>query len=297
MFVIAMACSNLTVFAYIVGNISALIMKQDDEVVQKRGQLELVDAYLMHIRVPDGLKAQVESFFRAQLRDASLSSVRDEDITAAMPIALQVEVSRHTNRTLVGEAKLLRGCSDAFMDRLSSLLRERTLEPETLVFNAGDVCRELLLVESGGIELTTADNGAEGGGEEELVGPGNTLAELSFVFGLRHFARGVSVSEVETRVFSLSHSQFRDLIKTFPQQEDLVMDNAMMQHDGELRTASTLCRSLQPQLVAPAAKFSLVRTPLAPRSVLAPSRLDAQAPPRHARAALKRRVSRATGNC
>ena len=156
-YLLMLICS-MTVYAWAVGGISALVMKQDDEIVSKRGQLELVHAYLTHIDVPAELKAHVEGFFHARLRDASFSSVRDEDIANAMPIALQIEVSRHTNRQLVGEAKLLRGCSDAFMDRLSSLLRERALEPETQLFREGEVCKELFFVESGSVELWQGAN-------------------------------------------------------------------------------------------------------------------------------------------
>lgn len=83
-----------------------------------------------------------------RLKDASISSVTDEQIYDMMPVSLQIEVSMHTNRALVGELSLLRGCSETFVDRLSSLLRERTVEPETFLFRTGDVCKELFIIES-----------------------------------------------------------------------------------------------------------------------------------------------------
>lgn len=243
-FYLAMTIGNMTIFAWTVGQISALVMKQDDEIVTKRSQLELVHAYLTHIDVPAELKAQVESFFHLRLRDASFSSVRDEDIAAAMPIALQIEVSKHTNRGLVSEAALLHGCSDAFMDRLSSLLRERAIEPETLLFREGDVCKELFFVESGTIELSS---GAIGRGDDEdadftLAIAGDTVGELAFVFGIRHFRNGRSASDVETHVFVLNTDSYRVLLKSFPQQEDKVMDNAMQQYDGTVSAARS-CRA------------------------------------------------------
>jgi hypothetical protein len=241
-------------------------MKQDDQIVTKRSQLQLVHSYLAHIDVSTELKANVKACFHARLKDASFSSVRDEDIAASMPIALQIEVSKHTNRTLVGEAPLLRGCSDAFMDRLSSLLRERTLEPETQLFREGDVCKELFLVESGFIELTSSagglsvgssgsGSGGGGGGDQGHLGgeqqdeqlvvsvTGETVGELSFIFGIRHFRNGRTASGVETRVFVLTTDNYRVLLKTLPQQEDRVMDNAMFQFDGAwLQSLPSLAR-------------------------------------------------------
>ena len=207
----------------------------------KRSQLELVHGYLTHIKVPLELKLQIESFFHTRLKDASLSSVRDEDISGAMPIALQIEVSKHTNRGLVGEAKLLSGCSDSFLDRLSSLLRERAIEPETQLFRVGDVCKELIFVESGAIELLDSDTTEDGLVEEVIVAiAGDTVGQLSFVFGIRHFKHARTATEVETRVFTLSYDNYRMLLKTFPEQEDRIMDNAMLQYDGTSSTAWTV---------------------------------------------------------
>jgi CRP-like cAMP-binding protein len=252
-----MLVANMTIFSWTVGQISALVMKQDDEIVIKRSQLELVHSYLAHIDVSLELKASVEAYFHSRLKHASFSSVRDEDIAASMPIALQIEVSKHTNRTLVGEAALLRGCSDAFLDRLSSLLRERALEPETQLFREGDACKELYLIESGFIELTSsvgglaAGPGSDGGGgsggggdpraeqqDEQLVVAvsGETVGEISFIFGIRHFRNGRTASGCETNVFVLTADNYRVLLKSFPQQEDRVMDNAMFQFDGAFRS-------------------------------------------------------------
>jgi CRP-like cAMP-binding protein len=211
-------------------------MKQDDEIVTKRSQLELVHSYLAHIDVSADLKANVEQYFQARLKDASFSSVRDDDIAASMPIALQIEVSKHTNRSLVGQAALLRGCSDAFVDRLSSLLRERALEPETQLFREGEACRELFFIGSGSVELTASAGGAQLDQDQDeqltIAVSGETVGELSFIFGIRHFKNGRTASGIETHVFVLTTDSYRLLLKTFPQQEDRVMDNAMFQFDG-----------------------------------------------------------------
>jgi len=241
-FYVLMLVLSMTIYAWTVGQISALVMKQDNEIVTKRSQLELVHGYLTHIDVPAELKTHVESFFQARLRDASFSSIRDEDIANAMPIALQIEVSKHTNRQLVGEAKLLRGCSEAFVDRLSSLLRERSIEAETTLFREGEVCKELYFLESGSIEQYNAavdgkDNMAEDD-DNMLATAGDTVGELAFVFGVRHFASGRTVPELEAHVFVLSLESYKVLLKTFPQQEDKVMDNAMLQYDGMLTSRS-----------------------------------------------------------
>ena len=296
---VGMLILSMTVYAWTVGQISTLVMKQDDEIVSKRSQLELVHAYLTHIDVPAELKAHVEGFFHARLRDASFSSVRDEDIAGMMPIALQIEVSRHTNRHLVGEAKLLRGCSDAFADRLSSLLRERTLEPETMLFREGEACKELLLVESGSVELWHGSDtpGGSGGADDDdddddlqLAVAGDTVGDLAFVFGIRHFNSGRTASDVETRVFVLSNESYRILLKTFPMQEDKVMDNAMLQYDG-MRTPPRAHSTRAPVPQRRAARDPLTRARPSDRATFH-ARVAVQGCSRAARANPNRRANR-----
>jgi hypothetical protein len=62
------------IYTVVVGHLSSLVMKQDDEVVAKRAQLELVQTYVAQVRVPAGLKRRLVVFFRRRLESASLSS-------------------------------------------------------------------------------------------------------------------------------------------------------------------------------------------------------------------------------
>mmetsp|Transcript_10944 Transcript_10944/g.32500 ORF Transcript_10944/g.32500 Transcript_10944/m.32500 type:complete len:2648 (+) Transcript_10944:3-7946(+) len=228
-FMLFLMLLNFTVYALAVGQISALVMRQDDEVVNKRGQLELVQVYLSHVRVPAELASQIEGFFRARLRNASLSAVTDEQIYDAMPVSLQIEVSTFTNRELVGYCLLLRSCSPAFIDSLSALLRSRAVEPETILHRPGDVCSELLVIEKGAVHLYD-EGAAKDADPSSSLHVGETVGDLPFVFGLRHVDLAQTTSDGETKLFSLATESLKSLLKSFPKEEDILMDNAMAAH-------------------------------------------------------------------
>jgi len=196
--------SGNNVFEAILSGLTELVERDAIAMFRAEGNRETydpaidVDQLSAHFGEPfHSLREQIEAFFHTRLRDTSLSAVPDEQIYAQMPIALQIEVSQYTNRSLVGEAPLFKGCSDGFVDRLSSLLRERTVEPETVLFRTSDVCRELFVIESGAVEVF--DEGGEddalGGGGIELVSAGETLGDLPFVFGMRHVNNARSTHE------------------------------------------------------------------------------------------------------
>jgi hypothetical protein len=186
-------------------------MKQDDEVVGKRAQLEVVHAYISHLKVPTALKDEIEAFFHARLQKASLSSIRDEHVYGGLPIALQIEVSTVINRSLVAGASVLRGCSDGFLDRLSAMLVEVRIEPETIVFRTNEACRELFIIQTGAVDVYE---------EPEQEGA--------------------------TTDFSLKTEMYKALLKAFPEQEDIVMDNAMRQYEGAL--CALACRAAPAEL-------------------------------------------------
>jgi len=232
-FYICVMVLNMTVYAWTVGQISALVMKQDDEIVAKRAQLETVQAYIGHIRVPVDMKQQIEKFFHARLKDASLSSIQADQVYEMLPMSLQLEVSTHTVRPLVEGCSLLSECSSGFKDRFASLLKERRIEPETIVFRIGEVCSELLVVKAGSIDMSGNKIGAADDDDEEAEqevdsrGPGTIVGGMAFTFGLRHFRNGVSGDGSETVVYALSREAYKTLIKTYPKEEGVIMDKAM----------------------------------------------------------------------
>jgi hypothetical protein len=137
----------------VAGHLSSLVMKQDDEIVAKRAQLELVESYVAQIRVPVELKRRLAIFFRRRLDSSLLSSVPPASVYHELPMALQIDVASHTNGAVVKASPLLRNCSSSFIDRLYSLLRERTIESGTVIFRTAEACRELLFVASGSVEI------------------------------------------------------------------------------------------------------------------------------------------------
>mmetsp|Transcript_41116 Transcript_41116/g.101450 ORF Transcript_41116/g.101450 Transcript_41116/m.101450 type:complete len:326 (+) Transcript_41116:665-1642(+) len=209
----------------------ALVMRQDDEVVGKRVQIALVQVYLSHMQLPTQLRRQIESFFLACTNDASISSITDEFIYDHLPVALQIEISLVTNRAMVGELALLRGCSDTFVDCLSSLLRERTVESESFLFNAGDPCRELFILDSGAVEAFDNDDAADKSAAQ-LYEPGDSIGDIPFVFKMRHFNNARCVGKGDSALYVLTRERWLTLVKTLPLQEDVVMENVISQHLG-----------------------------------------------------------------
>jgi ankyrin repeat protein len=267
LWMILMMIMYFTVYSWAVSQISALVMKQDDEIVTKRGQLQLVKGYLAHIRVHRDLELEISNLFHARLKDASSSSMRPDSIQAAIPVSLQIEVSRFTRRGIVSACALFRGCSDGFIDRLASLVREKVCDPDQLLYRKTDICREMYIVQSGAVR--TYDEAPDDPTEHlntMTVIAGETVGEVSLVFGMKHFANARTELETLTKLVTLSDESFKLLIKMFPDQEDILMDNAMLRWEGAIaaRLVRPVDRRPRPGRLRPSRAVLRARTRLPP---------------------------------
>ncbi|KAG8464916.1 hypothetical protein KFE25_012279 [Diacronema lutheri] len=125
---------SMTVYAVIVGNLSSLVMKQDDEIIAKRAQLELVQGYVRHIRVPKELKQRLTRFFQQRFKSTSLSAVPADVIYRGLPMELQIELFRNAGQ----EEKRLAEVAAQMADT-EQLLRETRVLREWLHEQIADV--------------------------------------------------------------------------------------------------------------------------------------------------------------
>lgn len=225
------------VYAVIVGSLSSIVMKQDDEIVAKRAQLELVEGYVAHIRVPKTLKQRLKRFFQQRFKSTSLSSIPPETIFKGLPMELQTEVSKHTNRAVIEAAAILRGCSSGFIDRVSSLLQERLLEAESIVFRTAEACKELIFIAAGAVECYDDPPPDEDPVVFETAVFGETLGDVPFVFNVRHVHNARAIAEGETRIFVLPSTGYAELLKSFTGMHDTIMENAIHKHENSEQRA------------------------------------------------------------
>jgi hypothetical protein len=186
--------------------------------------------------VPRALESEISALFQQRLQDSSLSSVTAEEIQDRLPVSLQIEVSRVTRYGRVVHCTLLRGCSTGFVDRLASLLHELIVEPESVLFRVGEASKMLYIVEAGALLVYEEADGAEGAiaaGTAASVLPGETAGEIAFVFGMRHMSSARAEADVESRLLTLRAVDLELLVRMFPDQQGVLMDNAMSQYDGE----------------------------------------------------------------
>ena len=227
---------NLTVYSYALGEVSAAVMKQDEDLVKQRQNILSVESYI-HCRVlPEELSQQIRAHFdflaeSAVMNPSESNGEGTQDIFTQLSHSLQVEVSSYLSRDLIASCIAFRDSDDIFLDSMAVLLREVNMTSDQYLYRVNEVSRELFIVSAGIVELTV-ENVVDGGDSIISIRQrGELCGELSFFFGIRQNTNARTSSTSTASFFCLPKEDYLQLLKLYPQEEENLTRNALAAFD------------------------------------------------------------------
>ena len=222
---------NLSLFAYVLGTISSLFMSADEALVATRQQLAAVESFINQRDLPQDLQQEIRASadFLSSQTAGGLNEQEEQEIFHKLSHTLQVDVARYISRGLVQESATFHSCSDNFLDMLSTVLTETTMQPGTTLFRIQDISKVLQIVATGEVELLLErdSNDAADLVVEASLGPGAAVAPIPFFFSVRHTCTARTAANMYVRIFALEKAQYKRLIKLYPGEEEVMLHNIL----------------------------------------------------------------------
>jgi thioredoxin reductase (NADPH) len=128
-----------------------------------------------------------------------------------------------------GSASAVPQLSEAQFDRMTAYGVARPVQVGEVVFGPGDVDYDLILVESGWIEIVSPATGGEPESVVGRYGPGGFLGELNFLTGQTAYLMA-RVTEAG-RIHRISRAQFRRLMAAEPDLSDILLRTFLARRD------------------------------------------------------------------
>ncbi|KAK3251424.1 hypothetical protein CYMTET_39234 [Cymbomonas tetramitiformis] len=239
---------QLTLFKYVLGEISNLVMEQDAQLVETRRTVHQMASFIEQRQLPQELSSEIISFFDSgsvSKAGGGAEANKEEDIFTLLSRSLQVDVAKHISRALLDNIKMFQSCSSNFLDGLSVMLRETNNPPETYIYNVQDVSREMYILNSGTVELTSTKSEEEGEMVETVIQPGQVFGEVSFLFGMRQTTNARTTQGLAV-TFTLLKADFTQMVKLYQDEEENIVkvilnswnEAAMNKNDGASSTGS-----------------------------------------------------------
>jgi CRP-like cAMP-binding protein len=219
---VALMVLNMTVFRFLVGEVSTIMMMKDEELATKRAQLGAVENFLKGSSLETELQEEIKQHFKASHVRTTFDQV---SIFRGMSRSLQVEVSSYTARGYLDGVPLFAGCSSQLMDGVSVLLSEVNFAPEEYLYRTSEVARDMFLVIDGSVDdITDTETGEK---VDAVHRKGSCTGVLSFFFGMRRLGSARASKQTGAVCLRLTRDEFQGLLKLYPEDEERIAQSAM----------------------------------------------------------------------
>ncbi|GAB5366777.1 hypothetical protein AAMO2058_001172400 [Amorphochlora amoebiformis] len=148
---------NLTLTAYLIGNMTALVSKPDSATAQFRDQLDDITKFMRHAKIPTDLRRQVIGFIELQ---NAMKLARGNEAVNDLPSAIRMPIRLHQYREILDGVDIFAGVSDGFYERILGHIKEEMFMTGMRIINTGDFGSSFYIISSGKVEMMVAPDAA-----------------------------------------------------------------------------------------------------------------------------------------
>uniref|UniRef100_A0A383VF86 Cyclic nucleotide-binding domain-containing protein n=1 Tax=Tetradesmus obliquus TaxID=3088 RepID=A0A383VF86_TETOB len=161
-FTIVYVAINVVVWAYVLGTITLLVTKQDEETGQYRQRMAALNTYCTANNLSADLKHTMAGLLRLHM-SLSNEALGDEQVLAVYPTTIRRKILRQLYATPLHECYLFKKCGVKFLDALMLGARVELFLPKVEIVSSLDHVNELYIVMAGHVELVPPSSYKDGG--------------------------------------------------------------------------------------------------------------------------------------
>ncbi|MDP3179732.1 MAG: cyclic nucleotide-binding domain-containing protein, partial [Spirochaetaceae bacterium] len=209
---------GVTMYSFVIANVSSLVQNLDVARSTYRRRLDEVNSYLRAHRIPVDLQERVRDYFSylwEKQRGVSAAVVLD-----VLPRSLSQEILLFLNKDVVNRVELFKDADDLFIREAVQLLRPRVFLPGEYIIRQGEFGDCMYFLTGGEVQVVV------GGKEIARLGPGSPFGETALVENLHRNASVVSISF--STGYQLAKRDFDELRSKYPEFDHQV--KAIVEH-------------------------------------------------------------------
>ncbi|MCO5566673.1 hypothetical protein L7F22_020351 [Adiantum nelumboides] len=233
MFEISYMFFNLGLLAYLIGNMTDLVVHVTSRTRKFRHRVQAMSNFAERHRLPQRLHEQMLNHVQLKFRSESL---KHEEILPELPKAIRSSISKQLFLPIVEEVYLFKGTSCDFLSQLVTEMKPEYFPPREDVILQSEAPTEFYVVVSGAVlELYT-----HGSNSEEIIrtaGSGGVVGEM----GVLCFKPQVFTIRTKklSQLLRIDQSTFMNIVQANVLDGEIIMDN-LFQHVKESKNAHIL---------------------------------------------------------
>ncbi|OIT37659.1 PREDICTED: potassium channel SKOR-like [Nicotiana attenuata] len=226
-FVMVYVSFDMILGAYLIGNMTALIVKGSKTVRYRDKMTDLMN-YMNRNRLGRDIRTQIKDHLRLQYESAYTDAAALQDL----PISIRAKISQTLYQSCIENIPLFRGCSSEFISQIVTRVTEEFFLPGEVIMEQGHVVDQLYFVCHGVLEEIGIGND---GSEERvaLLEPNSSFGEISILCNIPQ-PYTVRVCEL-CRLIRIDKQSFSNILEIYFHDGRKILTNLLEGKDSDLR--------------------------------------------------------------
>ncbi|KAJ1411036.1 RmlC-like jelly roll fold [Sesbania bispinosa] len=198
---------NIGLTAYIIGNMTNLVVHSSIRTIAMRDAFNKMLQYASKSRLPEGLKEQMLAHLQLKFKTAEL---QQEEVLKGLPKAIRSSIAQHLFHNIVANAYLFNGVSDDFVTQLVSEMKAEYYPSKVDIVLQNEVPAYFYILVSGSVLLFKLEPG-------DMVGEIGVMLNIPQPYTVR--------SRRLSQVIRISHQHFKEMVQPFTDDGKTIISN------------------------------------------------------------------------
>ncbi|AES73751.1 putative potassium channel, voltage-dependent, EAG/ELK/ERG [Medicago truncatula] len=209
---------NIGLTAYIIGNMTNLVVHSSVRTFAMRDAFNKILQYASKNGLPEGLKDQMLAHTQLKFKTAEL---QQEEVLQDLPKAIRAGIAQHLFHNVVEKTNLFKGVSDDFISQMVSDMKAEYYPSKVDIILQNEMPAYFYILVSGSVDVLILKNGSE----QFLfkLDPGSMVGEIGVMFNIPqpYTVRSRRLSQL----IRIDHHHFKQLVKPFNEDGKAIITN------------------------------------------------------------------------
>ncbi|XP_074575563.1 LOW QUALITY PROTEIN: potassium channel KAT4-like [Curcuma longa] len=217
-FTIFLMLFNIGLTAYLIGNMTNLIVHAATRTFLMRDTIHKVSRFASKHRLPEGMREQMMAHLQLKFKTMEL---QQEEVIADLPKAIRSTIAQYLFQRTVEGTYLFKGVSKEFTIQLVSEMQAEYFPPKLDIIIENEIPTDFYIIVSGAVDVLTSKSGTEK--FLTTLGPADVLGEIGVIFNI---PQPFTVrSKRLCQVVRISHRHFMQIVQPYSADATMVFSN------------------------------------------------------------------------
>ncbi|GMI95045.1 potassium channel in Arabidopsis thaliana 3, ARABIDOPSIS THALIANA K+ RECTIFYING CHANNEL 1 [Hibiscus trionum] len=209
---------NIGLTAYIIGNMTNLVVNAAVKTFVMRDRINEVLLYASKNRLPEGMREQMLAHMQLKFKTAEL---QQEEVLKTLPKAIRSSIAQQLFRKTIEKTYLFRGVSKVLVSQLVSEMKAEYFPPKVEIILQNEIPTEFYILVSGAVDVVTYKNATEQ--FLSKLESADMAGEIGVIFNIPQpfTVRTKRLSQV----IRISHHHFKQMVQSGSEDGKIIIAN------------------------------------------------------------------------